>query len=207
LNFRLSKDNPNPQEMVSFTGLLTQGTGVMTFTWQFGDGSAPAHGQRMSHAYLYGGSYTVQVTATGVACPINRSTTITGTVTVGGAAPLFLPFVASQTASRTGSSPRPVSVPGPVGEVMGQMRGGSLRLIWRAPAGGGPVTGYRIYASRAGGAFRPIGMVSMERTAYLVRGQVCGAAYLIAAVGPGGEGPDSVQSYLAPACEDRGGGQ
>ncbi|MBI3959308.1 MAG: VCBS repeat-containing protein [Chloroflexi bacterium] len=207
LSFRLSKENPNPQESVAFTGLLVEGTGVMTFTWDFGDGSTPLHGQRINHAYYYGGEYTVRVTATGAACPRGRPTAITGKVKIGGAAPIFLPFVSAQTGSRSGPAARVVALPGLVETVTGQLDGDSLQLRWSAPAVGGPIHSYRVYASFEGGAFEPIGVTADNRTQYTVRGQFCGAAYLVAPVGPAGEGPGSAQSYLAPACESEGGSQ
>ncbi|MCL4832720.1 MAG: VCBS repeat-containing protein [Caldilineaceae bacterium] len=207
LSFRLSKANPNPQESVTFTGLLVEGTGIMTFTWDFGDGSPPVSGQRINHAYYYGGPHTVRVTATGVGCPVNRSLTITADVQVQGGPPLFLPLVFAGGASRAAAAERPLLSPGPVESLAGQMDSSGLLLSWTAPAVGGPVASYRVYASRGGGEFVPVGVTDGERTNFLVRTPDCGAAWLVAAVGPGGEGPASRQSYLAPACPERGGGQ
>ncbi len=207
LNFRLSKQNPNPQEIVAFTGLLLEGTGVMTFTWDFGDGSALVSGQRVNHAYYYGGEYTVRVTATGAACPRGRPTTISGKVKIGGAAPIFLPFISAQRGSRSGSPARLLLAPGAVEQLSGQLQGDSLQLSWSAPTAGGSIQSYRVYASREGGAFEPIGVTAGDGTGFTVRGPFCGAAYLVAPLGPGGEGPGSSQSYLAPACENAGGSQ
>jgi uncharacterized repeat protein (TIGR01451 family) len=215
VSFRLSKTNPSAQESIALTGLLLEGTGIMTFTWDFGDGSGTVSGQRINHAYLYGGAYTVKVTAAGVACPIARSVSITGTVYVGGGAPLFLPLIFAQGNSRTGDAPRLLPAPGPVDGLIGEAEGSGLGLHWRAPLDGdplksgpltgGPVESYRIYASRAGGEFQPIGITAGNRTSFFLAGQSCGATYLVTAVGPGGEGPDSLQSYLTPACDERGG--
>ncbi|MGB5047726.1 MAG: FG-GAP-like repeat-containing protein [Caldilineaceae bacterium] len=208
LSFRVSKSSPNPQEVVAYTGLLTEGTGVMTFTWDFGDGSDPISGQRINHTYLYGGTYNVRITATGVACPIGRSITITGMVKVGtGVAPLFLPIIANRTGALAASASALVSPPGPVGKFSGETEGDNLRLVWAAPTTGGPVNGYRVYASRGGGPFQPVAVTSGERTDFQLTGQSCGAAWLVTAVGPGGEGPDSLQSYLSPPCGGQGGGQ
>ncbi len=212
VSFRVSKTNPSAQESVAFTGLLLEGTGVMTFTWDFGDGSGLVSGQRINHAYQYGGSYTVQVTATGVACPIGRSVSITGTVQVGGGEPLFLPLVFAQGSSRSGDAPRLLPAPGPVEGLIGETDGAGLNLHWRPPSDGDPlnsgsVESYRIYASRADGEFQPVGVVAGDRTSFFLAGQSCGAVYLVTAVGPGGEGPDSLQSYFAPACAERGGSQ
>ena len=183
----------------------------MTFTWDFGDGSPLVNGQRINHAYPYGGKYTVRVTATGTACPQRRSATITAQVTIAGAAPLFLPLVSSQTVSRASSraevTAAPPAAPGPVTELTGDLTGDSLQLSWSAPPDGGPVENYRIYASRAEGGFQPIGMTSGNRTVFSVRGQLCDTSYLVAALGPGGEGAGSEQSYLTPACERGGGSQ
>ena len=207
LSFHLSKANPTAQESIAHTGLLLEGTGVMTFTWDFGDGSGSVSGQRINHIYLYGGTYTVKVTATGVACPIGRSLSVTRTVQVGGGQPLFLPLVFDQSSSRTGDTPRLLPPPGPVEGLIGEMEGSSLRLHWRPPLDGGAVESYRIYASRADGQFQPIGTAAGNRPSFFIAGQSCGSAYLVTGIGPGGEGPDSLQSYLAPACAERGGRQ
>ena len=207
LDFRLSKTNPNAQESIALTGLLLEGTGVMTFTWNFGDGSPPVSGQRINHAYFFSGKYTVQVRAAGVACPIGRTATITGTVQVGGSPPIFLPVVFAQSRSRTGNPALLLPKPGPVDGLIGQPEGNGLRLSWRAPLEGGPVESYRVYASQAGGDFQPIGVIAGNRTNFFLAGQSCGAAWLVTALGPGGEGPDSLQSYLAPVCAEGGGGQ
>ena len=207
LNFRLSKANPIPQENVAFTGVLLEGTGVMTFTWDFGDGSALLNGQRVNHAYYYGGEYTIRVTATGSDCPRGRPTTITGKVKIGGAAPVFLPVVFGQTGSRAGMITQPLSAPGIVDGLTGQPDGDSLHLNWSAPGAGGPFYSYRIYASRDGGVFDLMGETAGIRTEYTVQGESCGSAYLVVAVGPGGEGPGSRQSYFAPACENGGDSQ
>jgi len=207
LGFQVSKTNPQPLESVAFTGLLLEGTGIMTFTWDFGDGSPLVHGQRINHAYSHGGTYTVQVTATGTACPQRRSATITAKVVVDGARPLFLPLVASQTSDSVQMASAPLSAPGAVTQLAGELLGDSLQLSWSVPPDGGPVESYRIYASRADGSFQPIGVTSGNRTIYSVRGQLCDTAYLVAALGPGGEGTGSEQSYLTPACERGGGSQ
>ncbi len=205
VSFRVSKTNPSAQESIAFTGLLLEGTGVMTFTWDFGDGSGLVSGQRINHAYLYEGTYMVQVTATGVACPIGRSISITGTVQVGSGQPLFLPLVFAQSSNRSVNTPRLWPAPGPVDGLTGEIEGAGLSLYWRPPSGGGPVESYRIYASRAGGEFKPIGITTEDRTNFFLAGLSCGTAYLVTALGPGGEGPDSRQSYLVPACAERGG--
>ncbi len=74
--------NPNPAEQVEFTGAISSpdGTGQITYTWNFGDGSNPKPGWPSTHhTYLLNNIYTVTMTATGDSCvsPEVATTTIT----------------------------------------------------------------------------------------------------------------------------------
>jgi len=195
---------PKGQEVVNFTGLLSEGTGVMTFTWDFGDGSAPVNGQQMSHAWLYNGDYTVRLTATGAPCPKNRSQTITSTVTVVGAIPTYLPLIAGPT-SAVRAADRPGLAPGQVSALAGVEDADGLRLAWDAPPDGGRVASYRVYAAGYDGDFAPVGVTSGNRTNFVLAGGACGQAIAVAAVGPGGEGPLSRHTFFTLPCVAQGG--
>ncbi len=76
-----------------FDSALAQGSGVMIFTWNFGDGSSPRNGQRVINR-LPNGTYSVTLQAIGKPCPETRSARTTVTLVVGtGAADSFLPIV------------------------------------------------------------------------------------------------------------------
>ena len=204
LSIRRSVAQPKGQEVVNFTGLLSEGTGVMTFTWDFGDGSAPVNGQQMSHAWLYNGDYTVRLTATGAPCPKNRSQTITSTVTVVGAIPTYLPLIAGPT-SAVRAADRPGLAPGQVSALAGVEDADGLRLAWDAPPDGGRVASYRVYAAGYDGDFAPVGVTSGNRTNFVLAGGACGQAIAVAAVGPGGEGPLSRHTFFTLPCVAQGG--
>ncbi len=199
--------DPLPLGAVIYTGRLDEGTGVMSFTWDFGDGTV-LFGQRVTHSYLLDGVYTLTLTVRGAACPYARTVTIVNTVKVGeGFGHLYLPLVFQNAPGRAGSDVQRTVRPGAVDDLAGRVEADSLLLTWSSPTTGGLIESYRIYASQDGGGFQPVGVTGANRTAFTVRGQPCGRAYLITAQGPGGEGPDSLQSYLAPACETSGGNQ
>jgi PKD repeat protein len=66
---------------VSFTGSATGGTAPYSYSWNFGDGSAPSTTQNPTHSYSTAGTYTATLTATDSASPAHTSTS-TQTITV-----------------------------------------------------------------------------------------------------------------------------
>jgi PKD repeat protein len=59
---------------VAFTGSATGGTAPYTFSWSFGDGTAPSTAQNPSHTYATAGNYTATLTVTDSASPAVQST-------------------------------------------------------------------------------------------------------------------------------------
>lgn len=78
----ISPTNPLPGTLVRFTGAITAGTGIMSYTWNFGDG-ATGQGQSVSHTYTRREFYNVQLTVTGPPCPLNYPAYAQTTITVG----------------------------------------------------------------------------------------------------------------------------
>ncbi len=90
--------NPDPGQTVTFEAQFTgsDGTGQITFTWNFGDYSAEMMGQVVNHSYTLNGIYQVTLTATGDTCVLQPSPVI-HLITVGFGAPatiIYLPLVA-----------------------------------------------------------------------------------------------------------------
>jgi uncharacterized repeat protein (TIGR01451 family) len=78
----ISPTHPLPGELVRFTGAITAGTGVISYTWDFGDGST-AQGQNVSHTYTRRDQFNVLLTVSGPPCPINYPAYTQTTLTVG----------------------------------------------------------------------------------------------------------------------------
>lgn len=88
--------NPSPGQNIRFQGALQGGSGVLTFTWNFGDGSPNVVGQTVYHTYTTG-IYTARLTVSGQPCPENRDVTASVVMYVGVSPNLtirnYLPFV------------------------------------------------------------------------------------------------------------------
>lgn len=86
-------ENGQPYADLTFDSALVQGSGVMTFTWNFNDGTAPRNGQRIIRR-LSSGTYNLTLTAFGKPCPETRSALTKVVLTVGtGTSPYYLPLV------------------------------------------------------------------------------------------------------------------
>ncbi|GAA2500897.1 hypothetical protein GCM10009858_44000 [Terrabacter carboxydivorans] len=82
---------------VAFTGSATGGTAPYSYSWNFGDGSAPSTAQNPSHSYAAAGTYTATLTASDSASPAGTSTSqVTITVSAVGS-----PLAASASATPT----------------------------------------------------------------------------------------------------------
>ncbi|MBL8057097.1 MAG: VCBS repeat-containing protein, partial [Anaerolineales bacterium] len=96
---RASTDNPPLGQAVFFTGTLSGGSGVITYTWDFGDGTPLVLGQAVQHAFTRNLDARVRLTVsgqTGAGCPENPYTAAVRVVRggLGSNNPiLFLPIV------------------------------------------------------------------------------------------------------------------
>lgn len=82
-----------PYAELTFDGVLAQGSGVMTFTWDLDNGAAARNGQRVT-TRLPNGTYEVVLKTVGKPCPETRAAVTSATIKVGtGAADNFLPLV------------------------------------------------------------------------------------------------------------------
>lgn len=94
---------------VSFTGSATGGTTPYSYSWNFGDGSAPSTAQNPSHTYSSAGTYTATLTVTDSSSPV-KTATATVTITVSA---IGNPLAASASANPTsGQTPLSVSFTG-----------------------------------------------------------------------------------------------
>lgn len=95
-SFTFSPTNPVPHETTLFKGTITSsgGTGIITYTWNFGDDSALVNSQFPNHAYPLSGVYTVVMTVSGNTCADTPTTTQVITVGFGTpAAIIYFPII------------------------------------------------------------------------------------------------------------------
>ena len=89
-------DEEDDPKRIHFKGKVLGGSGILTFTWDFGDGTSPARGQEIEHTYAYNGVYPVTMTVASEPCPLAKVVTATATITVGSGIPdqlVYLPVV------------------------------------------------------------------------------------------------------------------
>ena len=84
-----SPPKPQPGEPVYFDGSVESGSGILVFTWDFGDGSGTYLAQYIDHTYAFSGVYKVTLTVTGDSCADPPS--VTRLITVG--MPVYLPII------------------------------------------------------------------------------------------------------------------
>src|SRR5207237_7362462 len=77
-DFGFSPTNPKAGNTLFFDATPSSG-GVVTWTWDFGDGSAPGSGQKPSHVYATAASWVVRLTITNSS---GQTATTTKTVSV-----------------------------------------------------------------------------------------------------------------------------
>lgn len=210
LGMRMDPMTIQPEEVTTFLAFVVQGTGMMTFRWDMGDGTQLI-GQRVTHNYVMDGIYTVRLTVTGENCPIGRSLTLEYPVTVGDGEPasrLFMPLI-----SRSGSSalrlsdPVPDQATHPTGPdfALTLSASGQPTLEWAVQSGeaGSPVAGYQVY--RVDGDGEMIRVASLPGSVTrLVDSQapVCGSSYWVSVVDGAGQEWASSESYMLPGCDD-----
>jgi len=85
--------HPDRNERVTFEGTVEQASGILTFLWDFGDGSID-QGQLVYHQFQRNGSYTVRLTVRSEPCPVSKELVVNQIIRVGtGAANIYLPNV------------------------------------------------------------------------------------------------------------------
>ncbi|MBN1937895.1 MAG: DUF11 domain-containing protein [Anaerolineae bacterium] len=95
-------ENPQPGETVVLMGTISQGSGVLTFNWNLGDGTV-RQGQSISHIYAYPNTYNVSLSVKTQPCPVVRIVTATKQLVVGSGVPnIYLPLVLK--AAQSGAS-------------------------------------------------------------------------------------------------------
>jgi hypothetical protein len=60
-SFSVNPTHPLPGQFVEFRGWVTEASGVLTYTWDFGDGTPPVTGQVVKHRFAADGTYTVKL--------------------------------------------------------------------------------------------------------------------------------------------------
>jgi hypothetical protein len=79
---RISQDETNPYSF-RFYGSVIRGTGVLTYTWDFGDDEDSLLGQEVRHQYQERGNYVVTLMVTSESCPISKTVGIHQTIYAG----------------------------------------------------------------------------------------------------------------------------
>lgn len=196
--------NPNPGQQVTFTGAITStgGGGVITFTWNFGDGSSAVNATTsVQHTYRSNGVYTVSVTATGQGCAI--PTQNSAVITVGFGVPtaiIYLPLIVTP-----GLLPTPTDIgalPAQITGLTGQVAAASVRVSWPPDPGYDNITAYRVYRLPLRSALPPVLLATLpvSATSFVDAEANCGYAYTITAVNQAGESMSSAAGYFGPEC-------
>jgi hypothetical protein len=203
----------------TFRATLREGSGAMRFIWDFGDGTAPAQGQRITRA-LPPGTYNIVLRTVGEACPVARAARLDVRIQVGTLARMAVlpmafgrpaPATAAGAATETSTLPAVATTasfaaeaaPGLIEELSGEEVDGRLRLRWSPPPEGGPPRETLIYVEPMDGSGARTLEARLPQAAgeYLtLRG--CGVLYSVAAANGAGEG--AAAAYLAPACAEGG---
>ena len=203
----------DPYTTIRFTGKISAGTGVMYYTWDFGDGET-AEGQVVEHSFT-NGTYALRMAVKGNPCPQTRERADTVTLKVGTGYPdMRLPLITvaiSDTATNTDTvtaanlATAPAEVPPQVTGLNGdaQEDSGAVWLRWDAPAT--QVDGYRVYRGpRDDDALTPLVDLSADATAYQDPAGGCDLRYYVTTVVDGVESLPSAAVYYSPACSDSG---
>jgi hypothetical protein len=206
LSIQFDKQHPDVGEAVRMEGTAALGSGVLTFTWDFGD-TFTAIGQVVRHAYSENGTYTVILTVSGEKCPITKPAVKTRSIVVGTGTmdkrvylPLIFKSASGGTTVRTVMR-RPAQVTGLSGS--SQPGDGVTHLAWKPNDASEAITGYRIYRHlrTKEGAFQLLATVPTSLTTYTDETAACGYAYYVTAFNPVGESPPSTASYFSLPCE------
>ena len=89
----VSNAHPDPGEEIRLEGAVAEASGVLTFTWDFDDGTT-AVGQVVDHTYSNDNTYAVRLTVRSEPCPIAKEVFANYTIVVGSGVPdIYLPLV------------------------------------------------------------------------------------------------------------------
>lgn len=204
-------------EPIDFQGVIGQGSGVMTFTWDFGDNKpgVTTQGQFVQHTFDANNTYTVTLTINGVPCPITEPISTTKQIKIGTGVPdklVYLPLILKSGGAPTtitepsGSILTLQTIPGAPSQVTGlrgdsQLDTGTTTLSWQPNPPEEGVRTYAIYrAATASPTFRRIAEVPGDVTSYTDESSGCGQMYLITAANDSGESLPSVASYFTLPC-------
>jgi uncharacterized repeat protein (TIGR01451 family) len=101
----VNKVHPEPGEAVRFEGGVAHGSGILTYTWDFGDGTIQ-QGQVVIHTFRSNATRLVKMTVRSEPCPIAKEVFATKTMIIGaGREQVFLPFVAKSASSAAQALP------------------------------------------------------------------------------------------------------
>jgi PKD repeat protein len=212
--FNYTPITPTIGQSVYFYGSIGYGSGPITFTWDFGDGSAPALGQNVVHSFttLITRSMNVNLIVSGLACPITRPVFTSASVTVGNPVSVkyrfFLPLINSP-ANAAIISPASANkadglvAPDAINILTGQSDATSSGVVlsWQPP--GGTVTRYRVYRGITGvaGPFELLTELPADVTSFTDTSAVCGHVYYVTAInGPAHESAPSTSSFYNTPC-------
>lgn len=207
-----SPTNPDPGQAANFSGWITSGNGVITFTWNFGDNSDQTFGQNLNHTFVSNNVYTVVMSASGdQGCiPPPNVSTATANITVGFGIPtalVYLPAIvqdssgaALPTSAENAADDRPSAVRGLWGMIATDRAG--IIMGWTANPQGEAVEGYHLYrrARNSDGVFIRLATVPVTSTTFADTSAACGYIYYVTAFKQAGESPPSPAAYFAPAC-------
>ncbi|MGD8626692.1 MAG: FG-GAP-like repeat-containing protein, partial [Anaerolineae bacterium] len=103
----VSIPTPEPGQTVRLAGTVAEASGILTYTWDFGDGSSD-RGQVVYHTFYNNGTYPVKLTVRSEPCPLAKEVSVTRLLVVGSGIPsIYLPFVAKASTSRAPAPPAP----------------------------------------------------------------------------------------------------
>jgi len=215
-SIQLDPLHPQVGDPVRLEGQITAGSGVLTFTWDFGD-TYTATGQIVQHAYSANNTYGVTLTVSGEPCPITEPAVVTTTIVVGTGVPdslVYLPLLFQSSSGSTAFGPTlgpPAQArrAGPVGQVAGlsgeaRPGAGATHLAWKPKEGVEMVQGYRIYrrSRTEGRAFQLLATTPAGVHVYTDETAFCGYIYYVTAFDAAGESPPSAASFFSLPCQN-----
>ena len=214
--FTVDNASPKSGELVHFYSSIGVGSGPITITWNFGDGSATKLGQNTVHSYTntFIQNYTVKMVVTGSPCPITRPVYTTTVLAVGNvnlASQVYLPFVTRATTSTVSISAEsssiliapPIADTNQITTLVGDSQTpGVVHLAWTSP--GPDVTGYRVYrhTGNVAGPYDQLATLPANTTDYSDAAPACGQVYYVTALVGQDETLPSTAAYYGAPCSD-----
>lgn len=200
-------------QTMNFAAGISAGTGVMTFTWHFGNGDTGIGQNNVPYAYALAGVYPITLTVVGQPCPTTREVQTNTLVTVlgTGSPPLppgtslsvYLPLVvkAGVQSTRVAYDPS-MPKPGQVTGLSGWIQDDQTILEWTPRPAEEAVVEYWIYRSPRTGlvSFDLSGSVPAKANSFADLTAACGYMYYVTALNAGGESLPSVTSYISQPC-------